>query len=150
MTENETGWGHPPDPEVAQHGEQPRDGLAGQPRTGELDLDADSQAVQDRLAASRTYLIAASCLAGGLVSVGLAVTEWAEHLDHDGVGGLAILGMVIGVVAGLTATVSLEKPLGWADRIKIVAAGLAFIGLFSLFFLYDGWHHGAPWVGGGQ
>ena len=149
MTDDETGWGNPPDPEVAQHGEQPRDGLAGQPRTAELDLGADSRTVQDRPAASVTYVIAASCLAGSLVSVGLAVTEWVEYADHDGVGSLAIVGIVIGALAGGTAMANVEKPLGWADRIKIVAAGLAFIGFSGLLFLYLGWHHGAPWIGGG-
>jgi hypothetical protein len=103
MTEDETGWGHPPDPEVAQHGEQPQDGLADQPRTGELELDADSLAIQNRPATSGTYLIAASCLAGSLVSVGLAVTEWVEYADHSGVGSLAIVGMVIGALTGVTA-----------------------------------------------
>jgi hypothetical protein len=53
MTEDVTGWGNPPDPEVAQHGEQPQDGLAGQPRTGELELDADSLPIQN-LRGSRT------------------------------------------------------------------------------------------------
>ena len=128
MTEDDTGCGDPPDPEVAQHGEQPQDGPGGQPRIGELEPDADGLPIQNRPATSRTYLIAAACLAGGLVSVGLAGTEIAEYVKHNRVGNLAILGMVIGVLAGATAAaVNDEKPHGWAGRIDTVAAWLALI-----------------------
>lgn len=75
MTEDDTGWGDPPDPEIAQHGEQPQDVLAGQPRIGELEPDDDGLPIQNRPATSRTYLIATACLAGGLVSVGLPLRE---------------------------------------------------------------------------
>ncbi len=140
MTKHDTGWGHPPDPEVAQHGEQPQDGLAGQPRIGELEPDADQLADLEPAGTKPGYLIATSCLAGSLVSVGLAVTEWAAYADHNGVGILAILGMIIGAVAGLTAAVSVEKPPVWADRIGIVAGGLALVGFVSLLLLYGGLH----------
>jgi hypothetical protein len=126
MTIDDTGWGDPPDPEVAHHGEQPQDGLADQPRTGELELDADGLPIQDRPATSRTYLIATACLAGSLVSAGLAVTEIAEYAHHNRVGSLAILGMAIGALAGLTAAVVNDvKPPGWGGRIKTVAVWLA-------------------------
>ena len=141
MTEDDTGWGDPPDPEIAQHGEQPQDGLAGQPRIGELEPDADGLPIQNRSATSRTYLIATACLAGGLVSVGLAVTEIAEYAPHNGVDNLAILGMIIGALAGLTAAVvNDEKPPGWAGRINTVAVWLAVTGFSSLLFFYGGQH----------
>jgi hypothetical protein len=146
VTEHDTGWGHPPDPEVAQHGEQPQDGLAGPPRIGELEPNADQLADLEPAGNKPGYLCATSCLAGSLVSVGLAVTEWAAYADHSGVGILAILGMIIGGLAGLAAAVSVEKPHGWADRIKIVAAWLALVGFVSLLFLYGGLH---GWGSGG-
>lgn len=90
-------------------------------------------------------MIATSCLAGSLVSVGLAVTEWAEYADRNGVGSLAILGMVIGALAGLTAVVvNEEKPPGWADRINLVAAWLGLIGFSGLFLLFGGLHGWMP------
>jgi hypothetical protein len=117
---DDTGCGDPP--EVAQ----PQDGLASQPRMGELELDADSLPIQNRPATSRTYLIATACLVGSFVSVGLAGTEIAEYAHHDRIGNLAILGMVIGALAGLTAwAVNDEKPPGLAYRINTVAAWLA-------------------------
>ena len=58
MTIDDTGWGDPADPEIAQHGEQPQDELADQPLVGELELDADGLPIQDRPAPSQTYLIA--------------------------------------------------------------------------------------------
>ena len=141
MTEDDIGWGDPPDPEVAQHGEQPQDGLAGQPRIGEFELDADGLPIQNRPAASWTYLIATACLAGGLVSVGLAATEIAEYANHNRIGNLAILGMVIGALAGLTAAaVNEEKPPGWAARINTVAVWLAVIGFSSLLLFFAGQH----------
>jgi len=113
MTEDDTGWGDPPDPEVAQHGGQPQDGLAGQPRIGEFELDADGLPLQNRPAASWTYPVATAGLVGGLVSVALAATEIAEYAYYNRVGNLAILGMVIGALAELTAwVVSDEKPPG--------------------------------------
>jgi hypothetical protein len=137
--------GDPADPEIAQHGEQPQDGLAGQPRIGELEPDADGLPIQNRPATSRTYLSATSCLAGSLVSVGLAVTEIAEYVKHNRVGNLAILGMVIGALAGATAVaVNDEEPPGWAHRINTVAAWLAVIGVFSLLVLYGGQHGWTP------
>jgi hypothetical protein len=137
MTEDDTGWSDPPDPEVAQ----PQDGLAGQPRIGELELDADGLPIQNRPATGPTYLSATACLAGSLVSVGLAVTEIAEYVNHNRVGNLAILGMVIGLLAGVAAmAVNDEKPPGWAYRINTVAAGLALISVSSLLVLYGGQH----------
>jgi hypothetical protein len=142
MTEDDIGWGNPPNPEVAQHGEQPQDGLAGQPPIGELELDADGLPIQNRSTTSQTYyLIATACLVGGLVSVGLAVTEIAEYAHHNRVGNLAILGMIIGALAGFTAAVANdEQPPGWAHRINTVAAGLALLGFFWLLFFYLGQH----------
>jgi len=132
---------------LQQHGEQPQDGPGGQPRIGELERDADGLPIQNRPATSRTYLIAAACLAGGLVSVGLAGTEIAEYVKHNRVGNLAIPGMVIGVLAGATAAaVNDEKPHGWAGRINTVAAWLALISFFSLMVLYGGQHE---WMRGG-
>jgi tetratricopeptide (TPR) repeat protein len=111
----------------------------------ELELDADSLPIQNRPATSRTYLSATSCLAGSLVSVGLAVTEIAEYVKHNRVGNLAILGMVIGALAGATAVaVNDEEPPGWAHRINTVAAWLAVIGVFSLLVLYGGQHGWTP------
>jgi hypothetical protein len=113
MTIDDTSWGDPPDLEVPQHGEQPKDGLAGQPQIGEFELGADGLPIQNRPTASRTYLIATACLVGGLVSVALAATEIAEYAYYNRVGNLAILGMVIGALAELTAwVVSDEKPPG--------------------------------------
>lgn len=140
MTEDDTGWGDPP--EVAQ----PQDGLASQPRMGELELDADGLPIQNRPTASQNYLIATACLAGGLVSVGLTVTEFAEYAHHNRVGNLAIVGMVIAALAGLTvvAVTEEEKPPGWAHRISTVAASLALISFFSLLFLFLGQHGWVP------
>jgi DivIVA domain-containing protein len=141
MTEDDTSWDDRPDPEVAQ----PQDGVAGQPRIDELELDADSVPIQNRPATSQPYLSATACLAGSLVSVGLAVTEIAEYAHYNRVGNLAILGMVIGALAGITAAaVNEQKPPGWAYRINIIAAGLALISVSTLavFFLgQHGWGH---------
>jgi hypothetical protein len=88
-------------------------GHAAKAQDGEPELDADSLPVQNQPTTSRTYLIATACLAGGLVSVGLAVTEIAEYVNQNRVGSLAILGMIIGALAGLTALVmNDEKPPG--------------------------------------
>jgi hypothetical protein len=83
MTIDDTGWGDPPDPEVAQHGEQPQDGLPGQPRIDEVEPAADGLLIQDPLAASRTFLITTACVVGGLVSAGLVATEMAEYAHHN-------------------------------------------------------------------
>jgi hypothetical protein len=132
MTEGDTSWGDPP--EVAQ----PQDGLASQPRMGELELDADSLPIQNRSATSQTYLIATACLAGSLVSVGLAVTDIADY--PNGVGYLAILGVIVGALAGCTAAENIEKPPGWAARINTVAVWLAVIGVASLLLFFVGQH----------
>ena len=134
--------------QVAQSGEQPQDKLAGQPQIGELELDADSLPIQNRPATSQAYLIATACLGGSLVSVGLAAAEIAEYAHYNRVGNLAILGMVIGPLAGCTAVVVNDdmKPPGWAHRINTVAAWLAVIGCASLLVLYGGTH---GWEGGG-
>ena len=124
--------------QVAQSGEQPQDEMAGQPQIDELELDADSLPIQTRPATSQTYLIATACLVGGLVSVGLAAAEIAEYAHYNRVGNLAIVGMVIGALAGLTAAAVNDdlKPPGWAHRINTVAAWLAVIGGATLLFLY--------------
>ncbi len=121
----------------------------GKAQDGEPELDADSLPVQDQPTTSRTYLqIATACLVGGLVSVGLATTEIAEYAHHNRVGSLAILGMIVGALAGLTTVaVSDEKPPRWANRINTVAALLAAIGFFTLLIFYTGQH--GWWMGGG-
>ncbi len=120
----------------------------GKAQDGEPELDADSPPVQDQPTTSRTYLIATACLVGGLVSVGLAATEIAEYAHHNWVGSLAILGMIIGALAGLTTVaVNEEKPPGWARRINTVAAWLALIGFFWLLFFFMG-QHGVVLKGG--
>jgi DivIVA domain-containing protein len=125
--------------QVAQSGEQPQDKLAGQPQIGELELDAHSLAIQNRPATSQAYLTATACLVGSLVSVGLAAAEIAEYARHNRVDNLAILGLVIGGLAGSAALVNdNDKRLGWAHRISTVAVWLGFIGFFSLLFLYGG------------
>jgi hypothetical protein len=45
-----------PRSELSQHGEQPQDVLAGQPRIGELEPDDDGLPIQNWPATSRTYL----------------------------------------------------------------------------------------------
>jgi DivIVA domain-containing protein len=126
---------------AAQSGEQPQDELAGQPQIGELELDADSRPIQNRSATSQAYLTATACLVGSLVSVGLAAAEIAEYARHNRVDNLAILGLVIGGLAGMTALVNdNDKRLGSTHRINTVAVWLGFIGFFSLLFLYGGSH----------
>jgi hypothetical protein len=133
MTEDDTGCGDPP--EAAQ----PQDGLASQLRMGELELDADGLPIQNRPATSQAYLIAAACLAGSLVSAGLAVAELAEY--PSGVGNLAILGVIIGAVAGFKAApVNEEKRSGWVYRVNVVAVGLATISVFTLVLFFIGQH----------
>ena len=145
MTEDDTGWGNPPNPEVAQHGEQSQDGLAGQPPIGEFELDADGLPIQNQPTTRQTYLIATGCLAGSLASVGLAVTEIVEYAHHNRVGSLAILGMIIGALTGLTAlVVNDEQPPGWAGRINAVAVGLALLGFFWLLFFFLAQHGWLP------
>jgi DivIVA domain-containing protein len=118
----------------------------GKAQDGEPELDADSLPVQDQPTTSRTYLIATAGLIGGLVSIGLAATEIAEYAHHNPVGNLAILGMIIGALAGAAAlAVNDEKPPGWAHRINTVAALLAAIGGFTLLIFYGGQH---GWTGG--
>src|SRR5215472_11896483 len=112
-------------PEVAQ----PQDGLASQPRAWLVQpggrhrrpvpawlLILDRLAArQAHLAARQTYLIVPACLAGILVSAGLAVAELADY--PNGVGYLAILGVITGAVGGLAAVVVIEeKPRGWVYR----------------------------------
>jgi hypothetical protein len=147
MTEDDTGRGDPPDPEIAQHGEQPQDGLAGQPRIGELEPDADGLPIQNRPATSRTYLIATACLAGGLVSAGLAVTEIAEYVKHNRVDNLAILGMVIGGTRGSHGGAGERREAAWMGRShQHRRSGACSYRLFSLLFFYGGqhgwWNHG--------
>jgi hypothetical protein len=143
MTEGGTGWGDPP--EVAQL----RDGLASQPDARPVQPGGRhrrpvpaSLSIRDRLAARLTYLnlTVTACLAGSLVSAGLAVAEIADY-PGNGVGYLAILGMITGAVAGLT-TVGLneEKPPGWAYRINIAAAWLALISVSILVLFFTGQH----------
>lgn len=126
---------------AAQSGEQPQDELAGRPQIGELELGADSLPIQNRPATSQAYLTATACLVGSLVSVGLVAAEIAEYAHHNRVDTLAILGLVIGGLAGTTALVNdNDKPLGWAHHINTVAVWLGFIGFFSLLVLYGGTH----------
>jgi DivIVA domain-containing protein len=120
----------------------------GKAQDGEPELDADMLPVQNQPATSQTYLIATACLVGGLVSVGLAATEIAEYAHHNRVGSLAILGMIIGTLAGLTAlAMNDEKPPRWANHINTVAAWLALIGFFLLLVFYTGQH--GWWLSGG-
>jgi DivIVA domain-containing protein len=117
----------------------------GKAQDGEPELDAYGLPVQDQPATSRTYLIATACLAGGLVSVGLAATEIAEYAHHNRVGKLAILGMIIVALAGPAAlVVNDDQPPGWAHRINTVAAWLAAIGVFTLLTFYGGQHGWTP------
>ena len=114
----------------------------GKAQDGEPELDADSLPVQDQPTTSRPYLqIATACLVGGLVSVGLAATEIAKYAHHNRVGSLAILGMIIGALAGLAAlAMNEEKPPGWAYRINIAAAWLALISVPILVLFFTGQH----------
>ena len=113
----------------------------GKAQDGEPELDADRLPVQNQPATSQTYLIATTGLVGGLVSVGLAAAEIAEYARHNRVDNVAILGLVIGGLAGSTAlAMNEEKPPGWANYINTVAAWLAFIGFFSLLIFYTGQH----------
>lgn len=111
----------------------------------QLELDANSRPIQNRPTPSQTYLIATIGLAGSLVSAGLAITEIAEYAHHNRVGNLAILGMIVGALAGLTAAVANdEKPSGWAYRINIVAARLAGISFSCLLLFFLGQHGWMP------
>ena len=140
MTEGDTSWGDPP--EVAQ----PQDGLVSQPRMGELEPDADSLPIQNRPATSQAYLKATACLAGSLVSAGLAVAEIADY-PGNGVGNLAILGIITGAVGGIAAALANdEKPPRWAYRLNIVAAWLALISVATLVLFFTGQH---GWYGDG-
>jgi len=141
MTEYDTGYGDPP--EVAQ----PQDGLASQPHARLVQPGGrHRRAVPASLPIqSQTYLIATACLAGSLVSAGLAVTEIADY--PNGVGYLAILGMITGAAGGITAVaLNEEKPRGWAYRINIVAAWLALISVSTLVLFFMGQH---GWYGNG-
>ena len=132
---------------AAQSGEQPQDELAGQPQIGELELDADSLPIQNRSATSQAYLTATACLVGSVVSVGLAAAEIAEYARHNRVDNLALLGLVIGGLTGITVLVNdNDKRLGWAHRINTAAVWIGFIGFFGLLVLYGGTH---GWDGGG-
>ena len=141
MTEGDTGWGDPP--EVAQL----QDGLASQPPAGLVQRGGrHRRPVPASLPMqSQTYLIATACLAGSLVSAGLAVTDIADY--PNGVGYLAILGVIAGAAGGVTATAANgEKPPGWAYRINIVAAWLALISVSTLVLFFIGQH---GWYGPG-
>ena len=140
MTEDDTGWGDPP--EVAR----PQDGLASQPCARLVQPSGrhrrpvpDSLSIRDRLAVSLTYLIATACLAGILVSTGLAVAEIADY--PNGIGYLAILGMITGAAGGLAAVVvTEEKPRGWVYCTHIVAGWLALISVTILMLFFTGQH----------
>ncbi len=143
MTEGDTGCGVPL--EVAQL----QDGLASQPHARLVQPGGrhrrpvpDSLSIQDRLVASLTHLnlIVTACLAGSLLSAGLAVAEVADY-PGNGVGYLAILGIITGAAAGFTTiSVTEEKPPGWAYRINIVAAWLALISVPTLVIFFTGQH----------
>jgi len=148
MTEDDFGWGDPP--EVAQ----PQDGLASQPRARLVQpggrhrrpvpawlLILDRLAArQAYLAARQAYLIVPACLAAGiLVSAGLAAAEIADY--PNGVGYLAIPGIITGAVAGLAAVgVNEEKPRGWVYGINVVAMWLALISVTTLVLFFTGQH----------
>jgi hypothetical protein len=101
--------------------------------------------ILDRLAARHAYLIVTACFAGILVSAGLAAAEIADY--PNGVGYLAILGMITGAVGGLAAVVVAEEtPRGWVYLINIAAAWLALISVAILVLLFMGQH---GWYGGG-
>lgn len=156
MTEGDTGCGVPP--EVARL----QDGLASQPharlvqpggrhrrrpvpaRLSIWDRLA-SLAIWDRLEslasrfrpASHPHLILTACLAGSLVSAGLAAADIADY--PNGVGFLVIPGVIAGVAGGLTAMgVNTEKLRGWAYPIAVVVIGLALIGVAILVLLFMG------------
>jgi hypothetical protein len=140
MTEGDTGFGVPP--QVAQL----PDGLASQPRARLVQPGGRHRRpvpawllILDRLAASHPYLIVTACLAGSLVSVGLAVADIADY--PNGVGYLAILGAITGAVGGFTAMAANEAKLpGWAYPITVVAVWLALISVAILVLLFTGQH----------
>lgn len=146
MTEDDTGWGVPP--EVAQL----RDGLASQPPARLVQRGGrhrrpvpGGRPIRRRHSARLTYLIAVSCLAGSLVSAGLAVAEIANY--PHGAGNLDILGVITGLLGGAAALVDDWKPRGWASRINTLAAWLGFISAFIL-MNYLGTRHGWSWAPG--
>lgn len=147
MTEGDTGCGVPP--EVARL----QDGLASQPHARLVQPGGRHRrrpvparlSIWDRLEslasrfrpASHPYLILAACLAGSLVSAGLAAADIADY--PNGVGFLVIPGVIAGVAGGLTAMgVNTEKLRGWAYPIAVVVIGLALIGVAILVLLFMG------------
>jgi hypothetical protein len=138
MTEGDTGCGVPP--EVAQL----QEGLASQPHARLVQPGGRhrrrpvpaSLSIWDRLA-SHPYLILTACLAGSLVSAGLAAADIADYPNE--VGYLAILGVMTGAAGGFTAVwVSGEKLRGWAYPLTVVAMGLALISVAILVLLFMG------------
>ena len=80
-----------------------------------------------------------ACLAGSLVSVGLAVADIADY--PNGVGYLAILSVITGAVGGFTAVAANEAKLpGWAYPIAVVAVWLALISVSILVLFFTGQH----------
>jgi hypothetical protein len=164
MTEGDTGCGVPS--EVAQ-----QDGLASQPHARLVQPGGRhrrrpvpaSLSIWDRLAslsiwdrleslairfriASHPYLILTACLAGSLVSAGLAAADIADYPNE--VGYLAILGVITGAAGGFTAVrVSAEKLRGWAYPITVVTMGLALISVAILVLLFMG-QYGSTGCGG--
>ena len=95
---------------------------------------------QAYLAARQAYLIVPACLAAGiLVSAGLAAAEIADY--PNGVGYLAIPGIITGAVGGLAAVGgNEEKPRGWVYGINVVAMWLALISVTTLVLFFTGQH----------
>lgn len=145
MTEDDTGCGVPPEDA------QLPDELASQLRTRLVQPGGRhrrpvpaSLSIWDRLAShpyliltAHPYLILAACLAGSLVSAGLAAADIADY--PNGVGYLAILGVITGAVGSFTTEAANEaKVPGWAYPITVVAMGLALISVAILVLLFMG------------
>lgn len=139
MTEGDTGCGVPPEVAQLQDGlVQPGGRHRRRPMPASLSIwdRLASLSIRNRLA-SHPYLILTACLAGSLVSAGLAVADIADYPNE--VGYLAILGVITGAAGGFTAVwVSAEKLRGWAYPITVVAMGLALISVAILVFLFMG------------
>ena len=139
MTEDDTGWGGSARGcTAAGRAGEPAARLAGPagrpPSAARARLAADpgpARSTPGPPGSTPDLPDCARLLAGILVSAGLAVAELADY--PDGVGYLAILGVITGAVGGLAAVVVVieENPRGWVYRTNIVAAWLALISVFT-------------------
>jgi hypothetical protein len=107
MTNDDTDLGEPSGLDDPQYGELAQDGLLpGQVQAGEPELDADGVPAQTRPARDRDRLLQIAGLICGIISAGLAITDY----NHKLAGWLVALGFLAGGLAWGLPALQKRKP----------------------------------------